>query len=190
MSRRVTLAPAVTREDFNHAAVERGWRLHVVVEAGADVPYEEVWSVDLDASAAHYIEDALLGVSYVLAMGTNEEGVAQEIESVLATVRPRDAIEWTRQEAAKQDRLRAISYLASAATVTEEVEVTQAFARLLEDPDPDIRQHAIFAAAYPSWPELDPLLERVRATDPEPGIRAAADQALAAIRRHRNGDAS
>jgi len=190
MTQRLTLEPTVTRFDAERFFTTSGWHLHDVTERTETTPYEEIWLAPGRAAAAHYIEDELIAVSYLLVMGEEEERLASELRSQIPIVDPHSAAADARSAADKEGRLRGIAYLASAAPAEADADLTAAFDELLRDPDPEIRQGALFAATYPSWPELDPLLERVRSGDPEPHLRAAADQTLAAIRRHRNGGGS
>jgi hypothetical protein len=187
MSRRVTLDPTVSRFDFQRFASARGWRLHRVFAHSDEQPYEEVWMTDDRSVTARYIEDEIIAVSYVTVTGEREDGAVAELTGVLATVDPRSAARQARTAPSKETRLRGISYLAATAPKGARPELVDAFADLLADPCSEIRLGAVVAAAYPSWRELDPLLERVATADPDIHLRDAATQTLTAIRRHRNG---
>lgn len=189
--RRITLSPTVTREDVALLAAIRRWRPVAVAEARADGPYERVWEVGPE-TGAHYVEDDLLGVAYVRLIGDDAEAesAAATFAAELDTIATEEAVEWTYRAATSEQRVLAASYLAASAPSAADPRVAAALERLLADDDPEVRRAGIFACSYPSWPELDPLLEQVRRHDPEPEIREAARRALAAIRRHRNGDGS
>lgn len=189
-ARRIALAPSVTRRTFQDLAFDSRWRLHGVVEERGEVPYEEIWTVGDENTAAHYIEDKILAVPYVLVMGERIDEVAATLAERLETVTPEEAAASTREAPGKRERLRSIAYLAAAAPESAHPAVLKAFEELLADPDPEVRDHAILGSVYPLWPEIDGLLERVHEDDPEPHIREAAANALAAIKRHRNGDGS
>jgi hypothetical protein len=187
MSRRIVLAPSSTRADFHDSALEHGWQLERVVDAGAENPYEEIWTLGDTRTAVHYIEDALINVPYLLVFGERVDDVAARVSEALETVTAEDAVRATRMARTRAERLRSIAYLAAAAPATVDPEVLAAFEELLADPDPTVRDSAIFGSVYAQWPEIGDLLEHVRAHDAEPPIRQAADDALAAIRRARNG---
>lgn len=185
MTIRVVLGPSVSRDSFERFAAEHGWRLHRRIPRSVEAPYEVIWSIGADTTAAHYIEDDMLGIPYVLVMGEDEHGIARRLREGIDTVVGSYAARSSLEASSKEERIRAISYLAAAAPPRADSDLLRSFATLLTDRDSDIRRHAIFACAYPSWPELDPLLEHVWQTDQDPELRAAAGKALEAIRRHR-----
>jgi hypothetical protein len=187
MSVRVTLAPATGRTEFEQYAFGHGWRLHDRVERSEMAPFEEIWLLPGDRGAVHYIEDHLLGVPYAVVTGGDEEAVAADITSGVATISLEQALEMVRWAKTSDERIDAVSFLAAAAPVEADPDAVEAFAALFRDPEPDVRQAAVFASSYPSWRELDEALEQMQRVDPEARLREAAAQALQAIRRHRDG---
>jgi HEAT repeat protein len=64
--------------------------------------------------------------------------------------------------------------LAAAAPGDYDPRVVQVLERALESESPDVRRAAIIAMGYLEWPQLRPLLERVREKDPDPAVHNEA----------------
>jgi hypothetical protein len=184
---RVVLAPDVARVEFEDFAILSDWRLHLVTEAGDDNPYEEIWTVGDGTSAVHYVEDGLLGASYVLTMGEDATSLAAEVGERLRTLTTDEAIAWAYVVEDPNERVRAIGYLAAAAPSEPTEMFVGALAKLLRDEYAEVRNAALFACARLCWPRLDPLLQEVRNQDPDQSVRENAGRTLDAIRRYRDG---
>ncbi|HEY1345687.1 MAG TPA: hypothetical protein VGF54_11910 [Streptosporangiaceae bacterium] len=184
MTHRIVLSPRVTRREFEDIAFGSGWRLHEVVEAAEEHPYEEIWSVDNGRSAVHYIEDGLLGLLYVIVLGEHVDELEASLRRALETVRPADALEWLDDAASAERRVQAAAYLAASAEHPAP-DLIEAFDRLMRDPVADVRRAAIFAATYPAWPELLPLVQNVARDDADAGVRDAAQEIAQILARHR-----
>jgi roadblock/LC7 domain-containing protein len=181
---RITLAPSVSRGTFEHLAHLSGWMLYSVIEQSAEHPYEQIWTTGGGSSAIHYIEDTRLVVAYLLTMGEQEAGIADDVVAALPTIGTQDAAGWAMAAAGDDDKARAAGYLATTAPAAADDASLAAFTRLLADPAPGVRRAAAFAASFPPWPELLDLIEPLAAQDPDRDVRATA----AAILRGRRAD--
>lgn len=182
--RRLAFDGSVTRDAFGRTAVALGWLPHDVVQRSDEAPYEEIW-VAADDTVVHYIEDELIGVSYLVVRGEREIAVAQDVADGVGTVGAADAAAMVRSATTSADRLRGLAYVAAIAPAERDDELLRALSETLGDADPEVRRGAVFACTYPSWPELDAVLERVSTDDPLPELRQVAAQTLTAIRRRR-----
>jgi hypothetical protein len=182
MTRRIVLSPNITRRQFEDYAFDAGWRLHQVVDADQERPYEEIWAVDDGQSAVHYIEDELLGLLYVIVMGENARELDTGLRRGLDTVRPEVALGWLEDATWAGARVQAVAYLAAAAEQPAP-DLIHAFDRLMRDPDADVRRAALFAATYPRWPELLTLIRSVAKHDTDSEVRAVADQVAQVLAR-------
>lgn len=178
MTVRVPLAPSVSREDFEDLAHRSGWMLHSVADASDAGPYTETWAIDDGRSAAHYIEDPLLSVAYVLAMGEDERTVSGWIAHEVPTMDEGDAARWALSAVGDADKARSAAYLAATAPPAANRQSLKAFERLLGDPSAEVRRAAAFAASYPAWPELKALIEPLATGDLDERVRAEARETL------------
>ncbi|WP_406636490.1 HEAT repeat domain-containing protein [Amycolatopsis sp. WGS_07] len=184
---RTVLSPVVGREEFQDLALLSGWQLHTVVQPDESRPYEEIWTADYGTSSAHYVEDYLLGVASVVTMGDRAAELAEFVAQNLSTLTQAEVLVWV--YAVVDDpgqRVQALGYLAAVAPP----QAADAFLAVLEDAlhasQPEVRQAALYACVYLSWPEVVPLVEAVHNGDPDETTRFNAAQVLEAIRRHQN----
>lgn len=183
MTHRIVLSPNVTRREFEDYAFAAGWRLHEVVDADEQHPYEEVWAMRDGHSAVHYIEDGLLGLLYVIVMGEQAAELDASLRRGLNTVRPEVALAWLEDATWAGARVQAVAYLAAAADQAAP-DVIHAFERLMHDPDADVRRAALFAATYPRWPQLLAPVQGVAEHDTDSDVRAAAEEVAQVLARH------
>lgn len=179
---RTVLAPSVTREQFQDSALAAGWRPHAVVDQEG-APYEEVWSVDDDTSSVHYMEDDLLGVASVVTMGERAAELTEYLARHLPSLTRDEILVWAYAVEDAGERRQAIGYVAASAPNEPLDAVAAVLESALEDPHPQVRDAALFACAYLSWPTLVPLVEAVRDNDLDESVRANATHVLDVMNR-------
>lgn len=177
---RLALAPPATRESVGTALIRLNWVLQVLVEDDPDEPYEEVWSNRAETAILHYVEDDILGASYLLLEAeeaTELTDVITLVEERLDILSPADALDWTMTAESTDEKLLAIAYLGASAG-RPDAATTQQIDALLQDPDAAVRRAAVVAASYVTHPEVDRALQRTAAGDSDAEIRAAAQHIL------------
>ncbi|MFD7900068.1 HEAT repeat domain-containing protein [Streptomyces sp. NPDC059743] len=140
------------------------------------VPNEEIWLSSDERSAVHWIEDDLIGVSYIAVRGTDVIPLSERIRSKL----PTDDVAQLRSRAMVDrgpDAL--IDTLYRTAVVADSGYDPEAFSLLrwgLNDPDSLVRRVALLAISITGWPEFTGLLDEVSANDPVDEVRDQAER--------------
>jgi hypothetical protein len=183
--RRVVLSPGVSRDAFHNAALAREWRLARLLDPpDRSHPYEEIWLSPDERTAAHLMEDDVVGVTYVLLDGERPEDCAAQIEEDLETIGTARATEWL-NGAEADERVAAVSHLAVAADPQEaDADALAAYTAALADADPAVRAAAAIGAAYLVWPELLEPLQAMTEGDPDADVRRWAGHGAAALERN------
>lgn len=187
--RRVVLVPDVTRVAFGDLARQHDWVPYRVAGPDEREPYTETWLAHGGRAVLQYTEDDLLDAVYVVVSGEMTDEVAPLVEAGLATIAVTDALQEFAATAPGGKRARPLAHAVIAADPdTVDERVLRALEEGLTDPARETRRVAVTGSTYLGWRDLDPLLGAVSDADPDADLRRLADQVLAAIRRHRNGD--
>ncbi|MEI7034380.1 HEAT repeat domain-containing protein [Streptomyces pratensis] len=150
---------------------------------GADSASDkEIWLTKDHQTAAVWIKDDLLDVSYISVHGRDAEALIEQIRSVL----PTDDISRLRARMiTDRDSDALIDSIYRTAVVSCAGFDPQAFALLqwtLRDPDPLIRRVALLAVSVTSWSAFSPILEEMSEQDPVDEVRDQAVRVLSILR--------
>lgn len=172
---KVVLAPGVNLDDIDDLARDRAWQLTNVLPAGAQRPAQRIFTGP-DGTIVYFVEDARLGVTYAAAQGPGAEGEVAAVAGRLDTVAPLtlDAVGGDVTSLAP-----ALGALALAGV--EATEGALVVGALLDREEVAVRSMALTALTYCPWPSLQPRLEAMATSDPEPALRQVAAQVSRAL---------
>ncbi len=181
---RVALQPGVEQDALDALAWDNDWIWQQEVERGDQNPYELIWTTEDEQTQIHYIDDFLLNVPYVLALGPAAEDIAAQVRTALPTYRW-DAVQtlFTAAQTPAQ-QVQALHYAAIVAAPPDGAAVVALFDQAASSPVDEVREAVILAIGYLGWPDLLPILERVQQSDPLPRVRQSAARMLEGLRLH------
>jgi len=163
-------------------ALAAGWYLHGVTVADDRRPYTEVWTDADQRTAAHYVEDDLLGAAYVDLQGDAAETWAESLRAQIPVLAPQEIVAWTALVEDPAERIQAVGHLAAVAPEAPRDVVVDVLARLAADPVEAVRGAVLYVCARLAWPDVVALVERLRDADPSPSLRADANRVLTSLR--------
>lgn len=173
----------LTRTVLSDVVWEYDWDLEGAGRIGDD-PYVDYWQTADGSVEIHYVEDGMVGLSYVTLYGDDVSIARSQVESLCALWSPPEALAAERATT-DRDRLRAIYAAALSASAPPDRELIDAFKALARtDDDPGIRQAVVVATGYLPWPELVELVEELSRDDPTEHVRNNAAIMLEGIRLH------
>ena len=177
---------SVTRADFEGAAADVGLRRHDTWPGdGARKAYQQVWVNKHRTAAVNYLEDPLIGGAYVALRGDQDEiaSLTRELAMRLDLYDQDDAIELAVGARSRDVQVDAI-YRVAVVFPKYDPRAFQIFETYATNaPDALLREAAVNAMAYRSWPEFAPLLEKIAANDASTEVRELASQVLPFVRR-------
>lgn len=180
-SRRLLMRRCPGLDDVSQWAQQYDW-----ARSGADDKASKLevrWRTGT-ASELHYVEDRVIGMCYVFAadsIPTLATGFGDVIESELDVVPIVEIINAVDQE---QDSLRLgreIIRLGVAAPLAYDDDVFARISNALRSPDDRVRQLAMWATTYSSYPEYRPIMRTIAQNDPEQSARERAAFVLQAF---------
>ncbi|MEU4195260.1 hypothetical protein AB0E69_25400 [Kribbella sp. NPDC026611] len=171
-ARRVVLRSGVSRDEIERAAAELDW----VPRQNGEL---DTWSTsDLETSIRH-VTTHPTGLPYLIVQGPDAVLIEYQALGLLGSWSLAEALTALAVAPPGPDRRTALLRVALAAPRTPHPNVEGDFVLTAADADPATRRAVVDAVGYLRWPSLLALVERLRTTDPDPTVRAAA----AAFRR-------
>ncbi|MCX4395279.1 MULTISPECIES: HEAT repeat domain-containing protein [unclassified Streptomyces] len=163
--------------------ISLGLTRHAAHNAETNQPSdEEIWLTNDAETAAHWINDELLDVSYITVRGVNAAALADSIRSEL----PMDDIPKLQARAiADRDPDVLIDTLYRTAIVACSSYDPKAFALLrwgLNDPNPLIRRVSLLAVSITGWESFAPTLDEIIKQDPVDEVRDQAARVRDALK--------
>ncbi len=147
------------------------------VPATATTPTELVWRLREDAELM-YVEDHLVGSTYVVFTGRNLLDVVHDFTSKipcwdLELIHQR----WNEESSAADAASRAALILAMGVLGPEQPrdDIAGIIRSSLEDTAPEVRRAAVLASAFLRWPDLLTALSRRRIVELHPDVQTALD---------------
>jgi hypothetical protein len=169
----------VTRQHFQDAARTLGLEQHPAPPHLDDGVHEEVWATPDQRSAVNYLEDPILGLSYIVMRGDPHGRLTHAMASRIQIFSPEEAIEFAVQEVDTRPQVEAI-YRLAAMFPEHDPQVMEIFrAYATKSGDPTVREATVNAVGYWRWPELESLLEDVLRLDDNAGVKERARAVLA-----------
>ncbi len=176
----IALRESVLETEVLSAAYNYRWYWSDRFAASKNRPYEITFITRDRQTSVHYIEDFLLDVHYILAIGPEADRISREAQASLATYVWADAA--TRLAAATTPAERVAALHLAAATLPPEPDsaiIVQLEAEA-SHADAEVRQAACLAMGYSGWLPFRALLERLKSSDPSSQVRKGTQVILAA----------
>lgn len=180
-SRRIVMKHLPAEDDVQRFADELGWprRIDESADAGRGAIHEIVWFAG-PATLLHYAEDPVSRHSYIEAWGND-----QKVAEALATLAQERLDVWDEEEmlesiGATDPMTRAVAVIRAGLASPEQFD-ERFFSRIrsaMSDPDRRVREAAIYATTYTTWPQYISALRDVAENDPDPERRNDAQIAL------------
>ncbi|WP_253777535.1 HEAT repeat domain-containing protein [Goodfellowiella coeruleoviolacea] len=160
------------------------WDLVDVGRIGED-PYVDVWLAENGSVEIRYVEDGVVGLSYVTLHGDEVRPVRQQVESMCELWSSGEALAELRTATDRNDRLRALYAAALSASGAPDPSLVDAFRTIARhDGDPGVRQAVVVATGYLPWPELVELVRELGEHDPVDHVRHNASVLLDGLHKH------
>jgi len=169
----------VTRLDFQKAAKAAGLEQHPAPKGDHDGGHEEVWATADKRSAVNYLEDPILGLSYIVIRGDPHGNLTHKMAETIQLFSPEEAVEFGQQEINTRPQVEAI-YRLAAMFPEHDPQVLEVFRTYATKPgDPTLREATVNAMGYRRWPEFKPLLEEIEKKDDNAGVKERVRAVLA-----------
>lgn len=170
------IKPGFSRKKMAAAASRVNLHLHQKQEGDGDrVAYAEMWATEDKKNAVSYVEDPISGMSYLHFQGPDHRKLVRELP--VSRYPPEEVIEKACMARKHDSRVDAIMRLAITFPSYDE-DAYRIFCAYLEAEHPLLRAATLNAMAYRSWPEFNPLFEKVAREDPDGEVRAQAERLL------------
>lgn len=175
------------RTVVSQVAWDLDWDLVDVGRVNED-PYVDVWRVEDESVEIHYVEDGMVGLSYVTLYGNDVGPVREQVSAKCELWSSKDALEALRTAMDRNDRLRALYAAALSASGAPNPLLIDAFSSVAQhDEDPGMRQAVVLATGYLPWPELVELVRKLSENDPVDHVRHNAQVLLEGLQQHPPG---
>lgn len=172
-----------TRTVLSRVAWDLDWDLDGVGNVNED-PYVDIWLAEDESVEVHYVEDGLVGLSYVTLYGDDVAAVRDEIAARCNLWSPERALTALRAATDRDDRLRALYAAALSAAGPDAALVDDFRAIARHDEDPGLRQAVVVATGYLPWPELVELVREMSENDVVDHVRHNAQVLLDGLELH------
>jgi hypothetical protein len=181
-SNRFVLGRSPREDDVQSLSDDRGWPRVREIQDDPDAgeSYQVVWAID-QKMILSYIEDAVSHNCYITVAGESEEQVAdisRELGESLDAWDARRLFLSIEEETDPQQKARAV--IRAGLGAPDEFDESF-FCRIRDaftDPEPWVREAAVWATVYSPWPQYRPLLASAAQDDPEEKIRDDAGDLL------------
>jgi HEAT repeat protein len=161
--------------DVEAIAEQHGWEL-VMPDEGAD--WVTGWEVE-PGTVVRWHEDEETGVQWATVHGPGQTRAENAIRAGMELLTPDSYAAAVEAESRPMARGHMLQAVATAAHGDFDERAYAVLDTALHDEDPFIRRYAILACARLGWPQLRSTIERIHADDPDPAVRAIADEVLA-----------
>ncbi len=179
---RVALKGRVPEAQIDAFAAAWDWSPLPNLGKMAEEGFEKAWISTRSAARIWYRDDAVLGHQCLLIEGQEAQDVASWV-SLLLPVLTREDLRQAVSEARDPAAWVLLMKLAAAVAQSEyDPEIFLILGAGFVYFEPQVRRAAVLAAAYLSWRELEPPLERLAGEDPDGDVRAEAVVALDRLR--------
>jgi hypothetical protein len=176
--RRLPLRRSDARGRLERLAGLKYWRFTEVVKRTDDRPFELVWVTEDEKVSIHYIEDFVLGLSYVLLRGPGLDDVADLISDEVETVPPDEVLDRGRKAESAADMVKAAYLVAAGASSEFDREAFAILERAMEHSDPEARKAGAVASGYVEWRQCRKPLAHLAMEDPDDEVKRTAKTVL------------
>lgn len=172
---RVVLKRNVSREQVDRMLYFADWNIYEVHQATDDQPFERVIRPAVLDGWVHYIEDPVLGLSYLICKGQDAERAAEVIRAKLPIY---SALDVEREPKSTESWNLQLALLAILRQGSFEAAGFERITAGFRNPDPVVRRRAILTVGYLGWLEFAEPLTSLALNDPDIMVRADAETML------------
>ena len=188
---RVTLDRSVTKANVGSVAWDLRWSIGKVIKAEGSTPKQVIYYEEDDngeRTFIRYTEDFYIDLPYIEVYGENPssiELVIEDIHDCLSTHTISEAFSMVNNAKDREELFLAIRYLGiGCGGYPITTEVLELFKKLVQDPDPDVREVTRIAMVYAGAAELESIFEYMAQNDPDPELRQQAAESLEGLRKY------
>ncbi|MDA0182772.1 hypothetical protein OJ997_20840 [Solirubrobacter phytolaccae] len=180
---RVALSPDVTRDDVETAAWVMDFFIDHRTDGDKDTPREDVWRTIDEKTWLHEVEDPVTGLRFLVVRGEDRDKHVRRIRKELDTVTHTEALKALKAASSRDDKLEALYQTGIAAPEEPNQRVVSALTKALEgEDDYHLRQAALIAIAYTSWPDFKAAVKTAAEDDESEAVRSTAHGMLKAFK--------
>jgi hypothetical protein len=161
--------------DLERIVHREGWRQ---ADTGRDDETTTTWEAR-PGTLVTWHEDPETGVEFITVTGRDPEAVEHTIETGMQLLTPETYASAVEQESSPLTRGQMLHAVAMAAGPGFDEPAHAVLDGAMRDEDPYVRRYGIYASALLEWPQLWETIEDLAADDPEPAVRATAEEVLA-----------
>jgi len=165
--------------NLNIVAERKGWPF-AESRPATNICEEHFWTTSDGQTFISYVSDFGLTMNYLVVQGQNCAPIVAELRRTFPTLSVDDVLAI---DGAPQDSQGRVEALYQAAVVSQEDQEDPRLRDLLvsgmADPDPRVRQAAVFACSYATWPSLRTALEQIAAGDKSVTLRHSGSPIVA-----------
>lgn len=166
---RLVLKLTSSEIDIRLIASINHWQLQGEISADKATPKQIIWTLPESDTRVTYVEDALLGINYLLVTGQLEMQAVEALQNGLE-IYSRSEIDPSHLrhvDPAEAEKL--VHVIALMAADGFDRKTFDLFAAALAHPAVSVRRAAVFGVTYAPWQSLRELLVKCQAEDPEIG---------------------
>jgi len=145
---------------------------------GERVAFEQVWASEDQTTALNYLEDPLLGLTWLSFRGADLDVFIRRIATQIELIDGADALVLAAAATEPSEKIVAIARLAAVFPVYDADAFRLFAAYATESADPHVRESAVNCMAYRGWSAFVPLLKWVIEHDSAPAVRQRAAEIL------------
>lgn len=180
--RRLVLKDDATLDDVRAVATADGWEERGRIEADERQPLQVIWLVPDRAASVHYVEDTMVGLTYLIFRGYDTDDVRLHAGARVPSWGVVETSALLRSPDPAQRR-RGVLITCLAAPIASEPPILLSLGRMAADPDPAVRHALVLGLMFVDWPDVDRVLAGLAEGDGEPAVREAA-AGLLAVKQH------
>jgi hypothetical protein len=149
-------------------------------EPGNPIALEEVFGTKDHAVGVHYVEDGLADLPYIQVSGPQAERYSALITQGLSVYSEEELFSTWDAAVSSDDKIDAVVRLGVACYDQPLEPYMRRIRQALEDSDPAVRDAGLVAFSYSPWAPMKPLVQMLRAADPDAGVQYRAQLLLEA----------
>jgi hypothetical protein len=168
------------REDFSRVAWQNDWECWNIQKKGENVPYIMTYKTPNEKTGINYIENHVLNVPHIIIRGENQEKIAEILANKLDFYTITELQNFIHSNPEDDQVLARIIYLFATAVEREDFNPSHfaTFEYCLTHPISNVRRASMMGVGGVGWREFQPILENVKANDPDPELRGYANTTL------------
>ena len=179
---RLLLRDGLNRDLADDLAADLDWVFVTLLRKTDETPFRiAIYRVPRTHEEVRYIEDFVIERGYLVITGGDPHTVAAAIRPRVGVIDRGEVLRQFAEARTWEDKINAVYDAAIVAPQESEPQLSQAFVKAFEDPEPKVRLAAVLAVGYVEWPELKALLPATAEQDADPDVRFSAAAMISAM---------